>query len=80
MTPNCTIEILAVENGFIVRRPSYHTQAQFDSIKIQDVFSFQTFAELSGWLSGHFNHRCGRIVCDDCGNAGIVTLTDGGKK
>lgn len=55
------LEIIPVNNGFIVRRTTEDSRFM-ESISIQLVF--QTFAELIGFLEESFTHRKNEVLTD----------------
>lgn len=59
---DCTIEIAAVANGFIVRRQpgswfGHERETQVWTGDRGDYLVFRTLAELQHWLAEHFTHR-----------------------
>lgn len=60
MEKNAAIEILQVANGFIVRC----TYDRSGVVRGNADFVFQSFRELSNWLSEHFDHRIGCVLVD----------------
>jgi hypothetical protein len=57
------VEIRQVANGYIVmpantyRDPGSRSESAY-------MYVFQTFAELSAWLTDHFTHRTGVVAAD----------------
>ena len=59
---NGAVEVTQVKNGFMVTpRQSYRNG---DFLPIEESMVFQSFAELSLWMSSHFSYRAQAIRVD----------------
>lgn len=64
MNENCTIEIKQCGNGFIVTPALDYAIRDQTVMLIDDTMVFQSFAELTDFLTGHFKHRNERVTSD----------------
>jgi hypothetical protein len=60
MKQNDPVEIIPCANGFVV----FPMRGLHECTPMSEKMVFQSYAELSRWLSQHFTHRCELITAD----------------